>query len=158
MDTCTSDKQPSTNMVKECVKELQVDCTSPRQLQGSYCISHFVSPHTYPHTLLDPDDFVVNQDSLELVFPPGAPQNTQICFDVNATDDTLVEDDETVLVQTEATNSLDVIMQNTSAMEVDGMSIATAVITIVDDDGKCTCSVHYISEHETYQVLRTAQH
>ena len=140
-------------MVKECVKELHVDCTSTRGLTVFHTLFH-------PHTL-DPDDFVVNQDSLELVFPPEAPQNTRMCFDVNATDDMLVEDDETVLVQTEATNNLDVIMQNTLAMEVDGMSIATAVITIVDDDGKCTCSVHYISEHALlHEILSgpTAQH
>lgn len=107
---------------------------------------HFINVclHTYPHTL-DPDDFVVNQYSLELVFPPETPQNTRMCFDVNATDDMLVEDDETVMVQTEATNSLDVITRNNSAMEVDGLCVATAVITIVDNDGKG--SIHYSSEH-----------
>ena len=79
------------------------------------------------------------------MFPPETPQNNRICFDVNATDDMLVEDDETLMVLTEATNSLDVITRNNSAMEVDGLSVATAVITIVDNDGKC--SIHYSSEH-----------
>lgn len=120
-------------MAKECAIGLQVNCTHDktfRNYENFTFLSAYI--HTCLHTL-DTDDFVVNQESLELVFSPETPVNSEICFDVNATNDMLVEEDETLMVQTTATNNLDVITWKNSVMD--------AILTIEDDDGKYSITV-----------------
>ena len=61
-----------------------------------------------------------------LVIPSTAAVSNSVCRDVNVTDDIIVEDSEAFTITIETSNPNDVIM-----------GPSTAIVTIVDDDGKC---------------------